>query len=192
MGAGTNVQERIVGLHHIDAPWKPSDLEQREGRAIRRDNKLYERDPDGFEVAIYRYATRQTYDTRRWQLLEHKARGIAQLRKYDGQQTEIEDIDGEAANAAEMKAAASGDPLILRETQLRHEVRRTGATGTGTCRQPDRTAAAGAQRRAVRCDRWSAPPESLAGGRRAGQAQSHTRGQGSRPRRNHAGRQTLR
>lgn len=124
IGAGTNVQERIVGLHHIDAPWKPSDLEQREGRAIRRGNALYERDPDGFEVAIYRYATRQTYDTRRWQLLEHKARGIEQLRKYDGQQTEIEDIDGEAANAAEMKAAASGDPLILRETQLRNEVRR--------------------------------------------------------------------
>lgn len=124
MGAGTNVQERIVGLHHIDAPWKPSDLEQREGRAIRRGNKLYERDPDGFEVGIYRYATRQTYDTRRWQLLEHKARGIEQLRKYDGQQTEIEDIDGEAANAAEMKAAASGDPLILRETQLRNETRR--------------------------------------------------------------------
>lgn len=124
IGAGTNVQERIVGLHHIDAPWKPSDLEQREGRAIRRGNALYERDPDGFEVAIYRYATRQTYDTRRWQLLEHKARGIAQLRKYDGQQTEIDDIDGEASNAAEMKAAASGDPLILRETQLRNEVRR--------------------------------------------------------------------
>ncbi|MFZ5636674.1 MAG: PLxRFG domain-containing protein [Pseudomonadota bacterium] len=124
IGAGTNVQKRIVGLHHIDAPWKPSDLEQREGRAIRRGNQLYERDPDGFEVAIYRYATRQTYDTRRWQLLEHKARGIEQLRKYDGQQTEIEDIDGEAANAAEMKAAASGDPLILRETQLRNEVRR--------------------------------------------------------------------
>lgn len=124
IGAGTNVQERIVGLHHIDAPWKPSDLEQREGRAIRRGNQLYERDPDGFEVAIYRYATRQTYDTRRWQLLEHKARGIEQLRKYDGNQTEIEDIDGEAANAAEMKAAASGDPLILRETQLRNETRR--------------------------------------------------------------------
>lgn len=124
IGAGTNVQQRIVGLHHIDAPWKPSDLEQREGRAIRRGNELYERDPDGFEVAIYRYATRQTYDTRRWQLLEHKARGIEQLRKYDGQQTEIEDIDGEAANAAEMKAAASGDPLILRETQLRNETRR--------------------------------------------------------------------
>lgn len=81
--------------------------------------------PDGFEVAIYRYATRQTYDTRRWAVARTQgARGIEQLRKYDGQQTEIEDIDGEAANAAEMKAAASGDPLILRETQLRNEVRR--------------------------------------------------------------------
>lgn len=124
MGAGTNVQKRLVGLHHIDAPWRPSDLEQREGRIIRRGNMLYERDPDGFEVAIYRYATEQTYDTRRWQLLEHKARGIEQLRNYDGTLNEIEDIDGEAANAADMKAAASGDPLILKETQLRNEVRR--------------------------------------------------------------------
>lgn len=124
MGAGTNVQERLVGLHHIDAPWKPSDLEQREGRIVRRGNKLYERDPDNFEVAIYRYATEQTYDTRRWQILEHKARGIEQLRNYDGSLNEIDDIEGEAANAADMKAAASGDPLILEETQLRNEVRR--------------------------------------------------------------------
>lgn len=124
MGAGTNVQKRAVALHHIDAPWKPSDLEQREGRVIRRGNMLYDRDPDGFEVGIYRYATEQTYDARRWQILEHKARGIEQLRNYDGTLNEIEDIDGEAANAADMKAAASGDPLILRETQLRNEVRR--------------------------------------------------------------------
>jgi N12 class adenine-specific DNA methylase len=124
MGAGTNVQERLVALHHIDAPWKPSDLEQREGRIVRRGNKLYERDPDNFEVAIYRYATEQTYDTRRWQILEHKARGIEQLRNYDGSLNEIDDIEGEAANAADMKAAASGDPLILEETQLRNEVRR--------------------------------------------------------------------
>lgn len=124
MGAGTNVQERLVALHHIDAPWKPSDLEQREGRIVRRGNKLYERDPDNFEVAIYRYATEQTYDTRRWQILEHKARGIEQLRNYDGTLNEIDDIEGEAANAADMKAAASGDPLILEETQLRNEVRR--------------------------------------------------------------------
>jgi len=124
MGAGTNVQKRLVGLHHIDAPWRPSDLEQREGRIIRRGNSLYERDPDGFDVEIYRYATAQTYDTRRWQILEHKARGIEQLRKYDGTITEIEDIDGEAANAADMKAAASGDPLILEETRLRNDVKR--------------------------------------------------------------------
>ncbi|QOJ19473.1 MAG: PLxRFG domain-containing protein [Gammaproteobacteria bacterium] len=124
MGAGTNVQKRLVGLHHIDAPWRPSDLEQREGRIIRRGNELYERDPDGFEVFIGRYATEQTYDTRRWQILEHKARGIEQLRNYDGTINEIEDIDGEAANAADMKAAASGDPLILEETRLRNEVRR--------------------------------------------------------------------
>lgn len=124
MGAGTNVQKRLVGLHHIDAPWRPSDLEQREGRIIRRGNELYERDPEGFEVAIFRYATEQTYDTRRWQILEHKARGIEQLRKYDGTLNEIDDIEGEAANSADMKAAASGDPLILEETQLRNEVRR--------------------------------------------------------------------
>lgn len=124
MGAGTNVQKRLVGLHHIDAPWRPSDLEQREGRIIRRGNELYARDPDKFEVFIGRYATEQTYDTRRWQILEHKARGIEQLRNYDGTLNEIDDIEGEAANAADMKAAASGDPLILEETKLRNDVRR--------------------------------------------------------------------
>jgi hypothetical protein len=123
LGAGTNVQDRLVGLHHIDAPWRPSDLEQREGRIIRQGNKLYERDPDGFEVFIGRYATEQTYDTRRWQLLEHKAAGIEQLRKYSGE-NEIEDVAGEASNAADMKAAASGNPLILEETKLRTEVKR--------------------------------------------------------------------
>ncbi|WP_288073986.1 PLxRFG domain-containing protein [Pseudomonas sp.] len=124
MGAGTNVQKRLVGLHHIDAPWRPSDLEQREGRIIRRGNDLYNRDPDGFEVFIGRYATEQTYDTRRWQILEHKARGIEQLRNFDGSINEIDDIEGEAANAADMKAAASGDPLILEETRLKNDVRR--------------------------------------------------------------------
>lgn len=124
MGAGTNVQERLVGLHHIDAPWRPSDLEQREGRIIRRGNELYARDPDNFEVFIGRYATEQTYDTRRWQILEHKARGIEQLRNYDGTLNEIDDIEGEAANSADMKAAASGDPMILEETKLRNDARR--------------------------------------------------------------------
>lgn len=123
MGAGTNVQKRLVGLHHLDAPWRPSDLEQREGRIIRQGNELYERDPDGFEVEILRYGTKQTYDTRMWQLIEHKASGVEQLRNYNGEQNEIEDIAGEAANASDMKAAASGNPLILDEIQLRNEVR---------------------------------------------------------------------
>lgn len=123
LGAGTNVQKRLVGLHHIDAPWRPSDLEQREGRIIRQGNELYARDPEGFEVAIYRYATEQTYDTRRWQLLEHKASGIEQLRKYSGE-SEIEDVATEASNSADMKAAASGNPLVLEETKLRTEVKR--------------------------------------------------------------------
>lgn len=124
MGAGTNVQKRIVGLHHIDAPYRPSDLEQREGRGIRRGNMLYERDPDGFELSVYRYATSQTYDTRRWQLLEHKASGIEQLRNYTVGVNEIEDVTTEAANSADMKAAASGNPLILKETQLSNEVKK--------------------------------------------------------------------
>jgi len=124
LGAGTNVQKRLVGLHHIDAPWRPSDLEQREGRIIRRGNELYARDPENFTVFIGRYATAQTYDTRRWQILEHKARGIEQLRNFDGTINEIDDIDGEASNSADMKAAASGDPLILEETKLRNSVRR--------------------------------------------------------------------
>lgn len=123
MGAGTNVQKRLVALHHIDAPWRPSDLEQREGRIIRRGNLLYERDPQNFEIEICRYATAQTYDTRRWQLLEHKAAGVDQLRKYSGE-SEIDDVASEAANSADMKAAASGNPLILRETQLAAEVRK--------------------------------------------------------------------
>lgn len=122
MGAGTNVQERVVAEHHIDAPWRPSDLEQREGRVIRRGNKLYERDPEGFRVFIGRYATSQTYDTRRWQILQHKAAGLEQLRKYAGA-NEMEDVASEAANSADMKAAASGNPLILRETQLANEVK---------------------------------------------------------------------
>lgn len=122
MGAGTNVQKRLVALHHIDAPWRPSDLEQREGRIVRRGNELYERDPEGFRIEINRYATSQTYDTRRWQLLEHKASGVEQLRKYSGA-NEIEDVSTEAANSADMKAAASGNPLILKETQLANEVK---------------------------------------------------------------------
>ena len=127
MGAGTNVQKRLVAEHHLDAPWRPSDLEQREGRIVRQGNMLYENDPDRFEVEILRYATKQTYDSRMWQTIEYKAAGIEQFRKGDCLQRVIEDVAGEAANAAEMKAAATGNPLIFMQVQLNSDLKKTEA-----------------------------------------------------------------
>jgi hypothetical protein len=138
MGAGTNVQNRLVALHHLDAPWRPSDLEQRDGRGIRQGNELYAEDPDGFELEILRYATKNTLDARQWQTIEGKARFIQQVRKGGTKQREIEDIAGEAANAAEMKAAASGNPLILEEMDLRQKVRRLSSQGTEHDREQHR------------------------------------------------------
>lgn len=123
MGAGTNVQNRLVALHHLDAPWRPSDLEQRDGRGIRQGNELYNENPDGFEIEILRYATENTLDARQWQTIEAKARFIQQVRKGNSKERQIEDIGGEAANAAEMKAAASGNPLILEEMDTRKKLR---------------------------------------------------------------------
>jgi N12 class adenine-specific DNA methylase len=124
MGAGMNVQERLVALHHLDAPWRPADLEQREGRIIRQGNILRDRDPENFEVEINRYAAKATLDSRMWQTIEGKARFIEQVRKGTEGSREIEDVAGEAANAAEMKAAASGNPLILEEMTLRQRVKK--------------------------------------------------------------------
>lgn len=124
MGAGTNVQQRLVALHHLDCPWRPSDLEQREGRIIRQGNLFYEEDPENFEVEILRYATKQTYDSRQWQTIETKARSIEQFRKGSMVLRTIEDISGEAANAAEMKAAASGNPLILTQVNISSELKK--------------------------------------------------------------------
>ena len=123
MGAGMNVQERLVALHHIDAPWRPSDLEQREGRIIRQGNILFQRDPS-FEVDVLRYATKQTLDSRMWQTLEGKARFIEQIRKGNDASRTADDVSSEASNSAEMKAAASGNPLILEEMTLRGEHRK--------------------------------------------------------------------
>ena len=118
MGAGTNVQERMVALHHLDAPWRPSDLEQREGRIIRQGNELFKRDPEGFEVEILRYATEQTYDVNMWQTLEVKARFIEQIRNGDTSTRSADDVAGESASAAEMKAASSGDPRIMEQVEI--------------------------------------------------------------------------
>lgn len=138
MGAGTNVQNRLVALHHLDAPWRPSDLEQRDGRGIRQGNELYAEDPDGFALEILRYATKNTLDARQWQTIEGKARFIQQVRKGGSSTREIEDIAGEASNAAEMKAAASGNPLILEEMDLRQKLRRLTDQGTEHDREQHR------------------------------------------------------
>jgi diguanylate cyclase (GGDEF)-like protein len=123
MGAGTNVQRKLVAEHNLDAPWKPADLEQREGRILRQGNEFYEQDPDGFEIEILRYATKQTYDSRMWEIIERKAAAIEAFRTAAGAR-ELEDVSSESANAAEMKAGASGNPLILEEIQLRQQVKK--------------------------------------------------------------------
>lgn len=127
MGAGTNVQKRLVALHHLDCPWRPSDLEQREGRIIRQGNLFFEEDPENFEIEILRYATKQTYDSKQWQTIETKASSIEQFRKGSIVLRTIEDISSEAANAAEMKAAASGNPLILTQVNISSELKKMEA-----------------------------------------------------------------
>ena len=123
MGAGTNVQRRLIAVHHLDAPWRPSDIEQRNGRIIRQGNMFYENDPENFRIEIHNYATRQTYDSRMWQVIEYKWRAIDQFRQGNILQRVIDDVSIGSATAAEMKAAASGNPLILDEVRLAGELR---------------------------------------------------------------------
>jgi hypothetical protein len=127
MGAGMNVQERLVACTTWTRRGGRPTLSSARAASSARATSSTRRDPDGFEVEIVRYATNQTYDTRMWQLIEHKASGVEQLRKGDNNLREIEDISGEAANASEMKAAASGNPLILEEVTLRTEIKRLEA-----------------------------------------------------------------
>lgn len=106
MGMGTNVQSRITALHHIDCPWRPADLEQRDGRAIRQGNQ-------NDEVKLFRYVTERTFDAYSWQTIGRKARFIAQIMKGKLDSREIEDIGDVAMSASEAKALASGNPLLL-------------------------------------------------------------------------------
>ena len=110
MGAGTNAQRRLVALHHMDAPWRPSDVEQREGRIIRQGNMLFERDPDGFEVDIRAYSTNGTSDAVMWQVLERKARAIEEFRNAGLDQTDEEGSDSN--QYAEFMAQSTGNPVF--------------------------------------------------------------------------------
>jgi len=117
MGTGANVQERLIALHHLDAPWRPADVEQREGRILRQGNS-------NAEVQIYRYVTEQSFDAYGWQVLESKARFIAQVMTGETDLRRIEDIDGAALTYAEVKAIASGNPLVIEKAQIDAEVAR--------------------------------------------------------------------
>ncbi len=111
MGSGTNVQERLIALHHLDAPWRPSDVEQRDGRILRQGNK----NP---VVQIYRYVTEGSFDAymaRRW---KRKAKFITQVMSGDMTVRRIEDLDSTALTYAEVKAViASGNPLVIEKAQ---------------------------------------------------------------------------
>jgi N12 class adenine-specific DNA methylase len=100
MGAGTNVQTRLVALHHLDAPWRPRDIEQREGRILRQGNR-------NAEVSIYRYVTEESFDAYMWQTLETKARFIAQVMSGQTSVRSAEDVESSALTYAEIKAIAS-------------------------------------------------------------------------------------
>lgn len=115
MGVGTNIQTRLAALHHLDAPWRPSDIEQREGRIIRQGN-LNE------SVRIYRYVTEASFDAYIWQTLETKARFIAQVMQGDTGMRCVEDVELAALSYAEVKALASGNPLVLEKAGVDTEL----------------------------------------------------------------------
>ena len=126
MGAGTNVQERLVALHHLDVPWKPSDVEQREGRIERQGNKLAfgpEALP-GFEVEILGYVTQDTLDMRMWQIQETKLKMINQLRTRNVARELDNAFEDMEMSAGEMQAAATGNMDLLKEIQLRSDVKK--------------------------------------------------------------------
>jgi hypothetical protein len=115
MGSGTNVQERLIALHHLDAPWRPADVEQREGRILRQGNK-------NAVVSVFRYVTEGSFDAYMWQTLETKAKFIAQVMSGDMTIRRLEDLDSAALTYAEVKAIASGNPLVIEKAQVDAEL----------------------------------------------------------------------
>ncbi len=121
MGAGTNVQRLLVASHNLDGIWRPRDAVQRDGRIVRPGNYLFETIPN-FSIRILRYATERTYDARMWQTVEVKQRFITQIRKATPGLRVVEDVCGTTASFAELKAAATGNLLILEQVRLDSEV----------------------------------------------------------------------
>lgn len=133
MGAGTNVQQRVVALHHLDIPWRPSDIEQREGRVLRQGN-LFATKPDGdkpnphyidgFEVEILAYVTKDTLDKNMWEIQERKLRGINQLRTRQISRDIENSFEEMEMSASEMQAAATGNMDLLNEILLKNDIQK--------------------------------------------------------------------
>jgi hypothetical protein len=119
MGTGTNVQKRLIAMHHLDAPWKPAEVEQRDGRILRQGNQ-------NEEVAIYRYVTTGSFDSYMWQALETKARFISQIMTGESGLRRAEDVGGQELSYAEVKAIASGNPAVLVLAEADAELQRLG------------------------------------------------------------------
>ena len=119
MGAGTNVQDRLIALHDLDCPWRPSDLQQRLGRIVRQGN-------ENEEVEIYRYVTEGTFDAYLYQLVENKQKFIAQIMTSKAPVRVADDVDETALSYSEIKALATGNPLIIEKCNLDMEVARLG------------------------------------------------------------------
>jgi N12 class adenine-specific DNA methylase len=117
MGVGTNVQARAVALHHLDAPWRPADIEQRDGRILRQGNL-------NAEVQVVRYATEGSFDVYMWQTLERKAAFIGQVTRGDLPDRDVDDIGDHSLSYAEVKALASGNPLVLERATLQADIAR--------------------------------------------------------------------
>ena len=116
-GTGVNVQTHLVALHHVDCPWKPSSIEQREGRGIRQGN-------ENDEIAVYRYVTKSTFDAYNWSLVENKQRFISQVTTSKAVSRTCEDIDEATLSYAEIKAVATGNPLIKEKMEIDNDVQR--------------------------------------------------------------------
>ena len=111
LGAGTNIQDRLIALHHLDCPWKPSDLEQQEGRILRQGNRNQ-------KVKIFRYVTENTFDSYMWQILENKQKFISQIMTSKSPVRACDDVDDTALTYAEIKALATGNPYIKEKLDL--------------------------------------------------------------------------
>ncbi len=116
-GAGTNIQTKLKALHHLDTPYRPSDMEQREGRIVRQGN-------ENTKVDIYTYITEKTFDSYSYQILENKQKFISQIDKGDLTVREAQDIDEQTLNYAEIKAIVTANPLIKRKMEIQQEISR--------------------------------------------------------------------